>query len=704
MGDGNDINEAILDGDGEHIPRAARSEGSSSSDTIAAAEVGFERPDERLDGNLSELEEDSDDSPPTPRFMQDESSWRRFRWVPYSVRRFGKKAAKWSRGPADATPFVIDPIFPTVQHAPPQLLDRLLDQLPGSKDNPLKKRRRWRRGLLGGLLGLWFLTFSLVMRSGIVAGEMAEWGIPGDIGCGNTYWVPGNMCGLDGSACRPFNGSGFAFRCPATCAGYQVLNPRAVGDKEVIYSTLVVGGPGSGLNGDKHIYRGDSFICSAAIHAGVINNAAGGCGVVRLVGRQTGFSASNANGIQSVAFDSYFPLAFEFEQGVGCPGQQDARWPLLAVSVTFSTVLSLFVTDPTWFFFSIFTGLFWHVGLASDPPPHASVPALISNIVGKFLPAALVAWVIYDRMGPRRTLTGLTAQVEKTVLWLGGCWVGSLNNYTFDGIPIQRLTPHDIAQQPGAKLALVIIFSVLITIAASQIWYFRREGRLRRYLKLYILFISGLVVCMLLPGLRLRIHHYIVALLLLPGTSMQTRPALLYQGILVGLFINGIARWGWDSLLQTAAALQDDAQLGSPLPALMEPVIRLANATAGAVASSSISSDTFLSGVVAAVANTSSISFSWQPPPGPRYDGISVLVNDVERYRGYFDDMPAAFEWERPADVTEAKVDEYFRFGYMEGSQTDDYTRAGIWTAEGEWLPMAPGPSRVRSRNVEGMR
>ncbi|CAK7263121.1 hypothetical protein SEPCBS119000_000321 [Sporothrix epigloea] len=702
MGDDNE--EVILDGDGDHIPRIARSEGSSSSDTIAAAEFGFGRPEERLDGNLSELEEDSDDAPPTPRFMQDEGSWRRWRWVPYSVRRFAKKAARWSRGPADATAFKIDPIFPTVQHAPPRLLDWLLDQLPGSKENPLKTRTRWRRGLLGSLLGLWLLTFALVMRTGIIAGEMADWGIPGDIGCGETYWVPGNMCGLDGSGCRPFNGSGFAFRCPATCAGYQVLNPRAVGDKEVVYSTLVVGGPGSGLNGDKHIYRGDSFICSAAIHAGVINNAAGGCGVVRLVGRQTGFSASKANGLQSVAFNSYFPLAFEFEQGVGCPGKQDARWPLLAVSVTFSTVLSLFVTHPTWFFFSIFTGLFWHTGLASDPPPHASVPALLSNIVGKFLPAALVAWVIYDRMGPRRTLTGLTAQVEKTVLWLGGCWVGSLNNYTFDGIPIQRLTPHDIAQQPGAKLALFIIFSLLIIIAATQIWYFRREGRLRRYLKLYILFISGLVVCMLLPGLRLRIHHYIVALLLLPGTSMQTRPALLYQGILVGLFINGIARWGWDSLLQTAAALQDDAQLGSPLPILLEPVVRLANATAGALASSSISSDSLLKDVVLAAANTSSITFSWRPPPGPRYDGISVLVNDVERYRGYFDDQSASFEWERPADVAAAKVDEYFRFGYMEGSQTDDYTRAGIWSAEGEWLPMAPGPSRVRSRSVQGMR
>lgn len=615
---------------------------------------------------------------------------------------------------------MIEPVLPVVQHAPIQLLDKLLDRLPGSKDDPIKSRIRWRRGLLAGLLGIWLLAFALVMRRGIVAGEMADWGIPGDIGCGNTYWVPGNMCGLDGSACRPFDGSGFAFRCPATCGGYQVLNPRAVGDKEVVYSTLVVGGPNSGANGTDHIYRGDSFICSAAIHAGVINNAAGGCGVVRLVGRQTNFAASKNNGIQSIEFDSFFPLAFTFEQGVGCPGQQDARWPLLAVSVTFSTVLSLFVTSPAAFFFSIFTGLFWHVGLASDPPPHASIPALISNIVGKFLPAALVAWVIFDVMAVRRTLTGLTAQIEKTMLWLGGCWVGSLNNYTFDGIPIQRLTPHDLAQQPGAKAALAIIITLLLSIAASQIWYFRREGRLRQYLKLYILFISGLVLCMALPGLKLRIHHYIVALLLLPGTSMQTRPALLYQGILVGLFINGIARWGWDSLLQTAAALQDDSQLNSPLPTLLEPVIRLANTTVATAieaavdgATNLLSSETLLAGVLTAAANTSSISFSWQPPPGPRYDGISVLVNDVERYRGYFDDLVeaddtnhgvATFTWERPADVAAAGVDEYFRFGYMEGSQTDDYTRAGIWTAEGAWVPMPAGASRVKSREVAGKR
>ncbi|OAA64510.1 lccl domain containing protein [Niveomyces insectorum RCEF 264] len=769
MGEGNDaLQETFIDVDAN--PRGAQSfsEGSASSEATIAADavtdsdipvatndrsrrqqqrrralsppsaaaggVFEENDDDDNDDNLTELEED-DDAPPTPRFMQDEGAWKHWKWVPYPVRRVWTPTVRWTRGPSDARAFTIDPLLPVVQHAPLKLLDRLLQRSPTPRS-----RWWWRRGLVFGWLALWLLTFALVMRHSIVAGEIAEWGAPGDIGCGNTYWVPGNMCGLDGSDCRPFNNSGFAFRCPASCASYQVLNPRAVGDQEVVYQTLVVGGPGSGDAGSSSsssskpdtqqpIYRGDSFICSAAIHAGVVTNAGGGCGVVKLVGQQSQFVASSRHGIKSVGFDSYFPLAFTFEEGVECPGSQDSRWTLLAVSVAFSTVLSLFVTDPALFFFSIFTGLFWHVGLASDPPPHTTVPALLSNIVGKFLPAAFVAWVIFDKMGVRRTLTGLTAQIEKTVLWLGACWVGALGNYTFDAIPIQRLTPHDLAQQPGAKAALSIIVILLTGIVVSQVWYFRQEGRLRKYLQLYALLGAGLIVCLLLPGLSLRIHHYILALLLLPGTSMQTRPALLYQGLLMGLFINGVARWGWDALLQTAAALQGDAQLGSPLPELLTPVIHMANATvaaaattaatvAAAAAGGNVLRSIFAAGGANAdadastlaqcsallAANTSTISFSWKPPPGPRYDGISVLVNDVERFRSYFDDLPASgasnvFVWERPAD---AAVNEYFRFAYMEGSQSDDYTRAGIWTADGEWVPMPPGPSRVRSRNLDG--
>lgn len=602
------------------------------------------------------------------------------RWLPARARKGLMAAGRWCRGPAVPREWRIEPIFPAVQHFPLLILERLVP------------RKRHRLGLYVALVTLWFVSFAVVLRKGMRATTAGDWGVPSAIGCGNTYWLPGNGCGLDGNNCRPFNGTGFAFRCPANCESYRLLNYRAVGAQEVIYRPLVVGGPpdgdsaenGTGSVPGNAVYRGDSFICGAAIHAGIVSNAVGGCGVVKTVGRAASYPASTRNGITSIEFDAEFPLSFTFEGSVACKAT-DPRWALLAISVVFSTLLSLFTADPGVFFFTIFTGLFFHVGLASDPPPAYSTADRISDVLGKFLPAAFVAWVMFDRMGVRRTLRGLTAQIEKTVLWLGACWVGALSNYTFEWIPISRLTDHDLNQQPGAKLALAIIVVLLTLIVAKQIWFFRQEGRLIPYLRLYTLFLVGILLSLRVPDLKLRIHHYVLALLLLPGTAMQTRPALLYQGLLVGLFINGIARWGFDPVLQTVWALRADSPNYSPLPVILPPVIS---------------------------ANGTAIAFTWEPPPGPRYDGISVLVNDVERFRGYFDDtdrfpsLPGvrgpSFVWRRPED--RRNVTEYFRFGYMQGSQSWDYTRAGIWRSDGEWEHMEAGPSLVsfaEDRTVE---
>jgi hypothetical protein len=275
--------------------------------------------------------------------------------------------------------------------------------------------------------------------------------------------------------------------------------------------------------------------------------------------------------------------------------------------------------------------------------------------VGKFLPAAFCALAIYRYCVK---LEGLTAQIEKTILWLGGCWFGALSNYTFDWIPISRLTSHDLEQQPGAKLALAVILLLLIFIIAQQVWYFRLEGRLPRYLILYAIFVFSILSLIAIPGLNVRIHHYILALLLVPGTSMQTRPSLLYQGILVGLFINGIARWGFDPVLQSDAALRGDAKIGSPLPVIVNPIITLGE-------KANITFDL-----------TWPIQPRGREPLSTEFDGISILVNDVERYRRYVDEDPESpqqFTWTRGEQGPE-----YFRFAYVEGFQSFDYTKAGI--------------------------
>ncbi|KAI1396357.1 hypothetical protein F4819DRAFT_475533 [Hypoxylon fuscum] len=617
-------------------------------------------PDDPIGGpEHLEFNEDDDDDPPTPRFMQDQGAWKHWKWVPYPVRKCGRSTLKWMKGPQNPKIFKIDPIFPRVQQAPLWLLDRFIPN------------RIHQFLLYAGWIALWVIIFAVVMWRGQASSEIPEYGTPTNIGCGVAYWSRNNNCGLDGNDCRPFNGSAFAFRCPANCASNQVLNPRAVGAQEVVYVPLVVGGPPDPATEENPIYRGDSFICGSAIHSGIISNSLGGCGVVAQVGQHQNYVSTNRYGINSIGFDSYFPMSITFEPGVECEAK-DVRWSLLAISVVFTFFLSLFTASSSVFFFTTFIGIFWTVGMATDPPSYDTIPSLFSDILGKFLPAMFCAWVIYGKMGVRRALQGLTAQIEKTVLWLGGCWVGALTNYTFDFIPIQRLTGHDLEQQPGAKAALAIIIIVLLGVAAVQIYCFRQEGRLIRYLKLYALLVLAIIICVALPNLSLRIHHYVLALLLLPGTSMQTRFSLLCQGILMGLFINGIARWGFDAVLQTSVALQGDAQLGSPLPVILAPVI---NAT------------------------LSTITFRWEASPGIRYDGISVLVNDVERYRGYWGDEGSDhFTWTRDNGTG---FNEYFRFSYMTGANSNDYTKAGTWTKDLDWVDPQPGPSRIKSRDLD---
>jgi hypothetical protein len=216
-----------------------------------------------------------------------------------------------------------------------------------------------------------------------------------------------------------------------------------------------------------------------------------------------------------------------------------------------------------------------------------------------------------------------------------------------------------LQQQPGAKLALAIIILILLCVIIGQAYCFWLEGRLIRYLGLYGIFISAILLCLLIPGVNLRIHHYILALLLLPGTSLQTRSSLLYQGILLGLFVNGVARWDFDSVLQTSEALRADAMLNSIVPISLSPVID-------------------------AGAEGLALTLTWAPPP-TLMDGISVLVNDVERSRIWLDEGESGkreFQWTRSPD---AHANEYFRWAYLKDGRALDYSSPGILFGNGTW-------------------
>ncbi len=178
------------------------------------------------------------------------------------------------------------------------------------------------------------------------------------------------FCGVDASNCRPFYNVTFVFRCSADCRGTIISSSKTIGDKEYNYRSIVVGGSTTAANSSLPIYRGDSFICEAAIHAGIFNNHDGGSDVVSLIEEHNDFPAIEANGISSLNFTPSFPLSFAFlnDASGNTALCNDPRWRLLVITVLFTVTVSIFTTSPSVFFDSSFVSIYFYVALASNPP------------------------------------------------------------------------------------------------------------------------------------------------------------------------------------------------------------------------------------------------------------------------------------------------------------------------------------------------
>ena len=416
----------------------------------------------------------------------------------------------------------------------------------------------------------------------------------------------------------------------------------------------VIGGAENGT-AEVPVYRADSYICGAAIHAGAISDRSGGCGIVTLSTGHEKYGGSKAHDIETMDFESSFPLSFTVAKAKESSSRCfDIIWTPFTISVLLTVGLSMLATSAPVFFTSVFTIVFFQTALITDAPNFENYLRVVQTAFGRFLPAAFVGFAIY-KFCARQTLKGLEAQMEKTVLWVGGCWFGSVDNYTLDRLPLSRLTPRDL-REPGAIIVLLCVVGAIIAAAGTQAWSFWRDGRFWKYLSIYGIMGLSIILLTLAPGLNLRIHHYILALLLLPGTAIQTRPSLLFQGFLIGLFINGVARWGFASIIETNRFLAREGQLGSEMPSFLGPIIT----------------------------NETHISFEF-PSLSSAWDGISMMVNDVERTRLGRTAAQTVFRW-----VRERSEDTFFRFaylksGYVDGPWVGDYTKPGTWGANGTW-------------------
>lgn len=71
----------------------------------------------------------------------------------------------------------------------------------------------------------------------------------------------------------------------------------------------------------------------------------------------------------------------------------------------------------------------------------------------------------------------------------------------------------------------------------------------------YIVLVPVLIVLAFVPDYTLRLHHYLLATIAIPVSSLPNRVSLFGQAFALGLFLDGVGRWGWASILEYTASV-----------------------------------------------------------------------------------------------------------------------------------------------------
>lgn len=458
------------------------------------------------------------------------------------------------------------------------------------------------------------------------------------------FWKGKNAaCGLDAKACPKLHqDKDVIIRCPALCdRGSWLYSLRAVGDQMIKYRGLFVGG------GEKerdeigiitHPYRADSFPCGAAVHAGIVSPFYGGCAKASFSsGPQSSFAAQKGHyGVSdSIEFDSFFPTSYVFSELESKVSHcKDPRLVVLFLNIVLGLPIVI-LGSSTVFIWVIMSVGFWTITLATDPPTLVDPASLetfyelISLSLGRFLPTCFVMYFLWEvsikrtfskpqeeNINPADDQTPTGSPMSRLIFWYPFFWLGVLNNITFDRLPVDRLTLKDLKAQPGALLTVSVFAVIIVVCVVTQAYLVWLSGRFNKLIKVYIMMFAALFAIAWIPGLTLRIHHYIFALMFIPGCSTRGRTAYVFQGLLLGLFLSGVARWGYASIAETNLSLLR----GEPAGKITPPTIFDVNAADGMI----YWEDSF---DTAEVKNSTYLTNELT-----KYTHVSLLVNDVERY------------------------------------------------------------------------
>jgi hypothetical protein len=349
-------------------------------------------------------------------------------------------------------------------------------------------------------------------------------------------------CGFNAQNCEPF-GNQFVLKCPSKCAMKRAWTPIFVGKQGVQYTTFVVG---------DQVYRGDSWICQAALHQGIITDEQGGCVMVDMspsVGET--FPSVTRNGITSFEVNATYPGVARLRK----PSTSYACGDMtITAQVVFGLLLSLlpllgpsrlhlFNAMTLWVF------AFWGF-LSADV---ANAVTDISEMMSAFIPYLAVKYSLYKLFFEDFLPDPSQYPVEMTLLFFGGIWVGLYLDFLFEMLP--PLPPisfdQNMFRNPGGATVLI---AVLVVIAVLAVYCLHMQRKQHQLLNIVAAYGSGFPLYFLFRTyfqLVFHLHHYISALLLLPPVMIKNRFCLFLVAVLFGWYAQGVIKWGFDSPFDT---------------------------------------------------------------------------------------------------------------------------------------------------------
>lgn len=591
------------------------------------------------------------------------------------------------------------------------------------------------------------------------------------------YPKDGVNCGIDAAYCLIPPSETFSFRCPAGTLSAILQNPRTIGPLQVAYVPLIVGG-GPDSNST---YRGDSFLCQSAVHAGIFSDTYGGCASIISTGIRTNFTESTQNGVSSTKFESTFPISYIFDKTKIIPNCRDLKWDILALNMCFSALFillfgggwhegkllperqkehkrkvsatlggegdggvaddasersspqieetSLYIqhvtsdgvqeansrtttsvlslesspasasgkgdskTEVKWPWRRLFGAQllfwvlscigFWHISLASNT--RRPIPP-VADVFADFLPYLFVLGIFW-RFTFLQFLPWFDSMPIERLIWIWPAfWTGTLYNDIFNQVPIDQLTPTSISRRPGATTAVILLACIILILFMYQMWSLWRHRVLLPFIAGYSAGLVSIVILTPLTRLQLRLHHYIVGMILLPLAALPNRFSTVMAFILLGIMSDGVSRFGFDSILQNSADLLRDGIRGTGVPQFN---MDLYNTTFESNITRFANSDqTFLT-----------LTVSWNPIPSDlkqSWVGFSVIVDDVVRYVGPSTNYSFVIQKSSLAPRTNAtypfylaSVPHFFRVAYVNSfdstSAVGDYSSVGTILAGGFW-------------------